>query len=169
MEPGAGAASGEAPKPHEVRIHEASGTDTSQLSRMHLDAAQSLGAMPKGAPLVEELSRGSLVKEADTSFGEDLAAASVMVFVASLGEVPVGYGVVRCDGDRGRIDELWVDPEARCVGVGTALFTALKAAAAAAGMTGLDSVALPGDRNTKNFFEDHSMVARAIVVGTSEL
>ena len=70
---------------------------------------------------------------------------------------------------RGRITELWVDPDAREVGVGTALLEVMRREAAARDMSGLDSVALPGDRNTKNFFEDHAMVARAIVVGTSEL
>jgi hypothetical protein len=33
-----------------------------------------------------------------------------------------------------------------------------------AGCFGVDSLALPGDRHTKNFFESFGLVARAIVV-----
>ena len=36
--------------------------------------------------------------------------------------------------------------------------------AAAQGCFGVDSLALPGDRHTKNFFESFGLVARAIVV-----
>ena len=32
------------------------------------------------------------------------------------------------------------------------------------GCIGVDSLALPGDRDTKNFFETHGLVARAITV-----
>jgi hypothetical protein len=37
----------------------------------------------------------------------------------------------------------------------------------AAGCFGIDSLALPGDRSTKNFFESFGLVARAIVVHRS--
>lgn len=169
MDPGASSAPGQVPAPHEIRVTEATDGDLSALARMHLHAARSIGAISKGAPLVEELSRGEKAGEVEASFADGLARRSGIVLVGSLGEVPVGYGVLRADGARGRISELWVDPEARFIGVGSAILAALTSAAREAGMRGLDSVALPGDRNTKNFFEDHSMAARAIIVGTSEL
>ena len=37
----------------------------------------------------------------------------------------------------------------------------------AQGCFGVDSLALPGDRHTKNFFESFGLVARAIVVHRS--
>lgn len=125
--------------------------------------------MPKGAPLAEELGRGSDAAAVGTSFETALEDADATVLVGLLGSVTVGYGVLVPDRDRGRIRELWVEPDAREVGVGTALLEALRAEASARSMNGLDSVTLPGDRHTKNFFEDHAMVARAIVVGTSDL
>ncbi len=38
------------------------------------------------------------------------------------------------------------------------------ASAKAAGCLGVDAVALPGDRNTKNFFESFGLKARLLVV-----
>jgi hypothetical protein len=38
------------------------------------------------------------------------------------------------------------------------------ASAAAAGAVGIEATALPGDRATKNFFETHGLVARALTV-----
>ena len=39
--------------------------------------------------------------------------------------------------------------------------------AAGRGCDGIDAVALPGDRATKNFFESHGLVARAIIAHRS--
>ena len=50
------------------------------------------------------------------------------------------------------------------MGIGEAMMDELVAWCAAAGCTGVDSLALPGDRHTKNFFESFGLVARAIVV-----
>lgn len=59
---------------------------------------------------------------------------------------------------------LYVDPAAREVGVGAAMLTAVIEWATAAGCRGIDSLVLPGNRTSKNFFEAHGLVARAIVV-----
>lgn len=81
----------------------------------------------------------------------------------------VGYGVARVErlddgGLLGVVDDLYVDPGARAVGVGEALMDHLLAWCRARGCFGVDSLALPGDRHTKNFFESFGLVARAIVV-----
>ena len=81
----------------------------------------------------------------------------------------VGYALARVEtlGDGGRlatVDDLYVDPDARGVGLGEALMDHLLAWATAEGCFGIDSLALPGDRDTKNFFESFGLVARAIVV-----
>jgi len=62
------------------------------------------------------------------------------------------------------IDELWVTPDAREMGVGEVLLDGVATWAQEAGCVALDADALPGDRATKNFFEQHGMVARAIRV-----
>ena len=91
------------------------------------------------------------------------------VAVGTLDGVVVGYGVVRIEtlrdgGLLGVIDDIYVDPAARAVGVGETLMNHLIDWCRARGCFGVDSLALPGDRATKNFFESFGLVARAIVV-----
>ena len=63
--------------------------------------------------------------------------------------------------------ELDVQPEARQVGVGATLLAPTVSWAASRGCDGIDAVARPGDRATKNFFESHGLVARAIIAHLS--
>jgi GNAT superfamily N-acetyltransferase len=98
-----------------------------------------------------------------------LGADDHEVAVGTIDDVIVGYGLVRAErlGDGsllGVIDDIYVDPEARSVGVGEALMDHLIDWSRAQGCFGVDSLALPGDRATKNFFESFGLVARAIVV-----
>ena len=84
----------------------------------------------------------------------------------------VGYGVshleVLSDGSvLAEVSDLYVDPEARGVGLGEAMMDLLVAHATQAGAIGIDALALPGDRATKNFFETFGLKARAIVVHRS--
>lgn len=102
-------------------------------------------------------------------FRADLADPDVCVAVGAIDGTVVGYGTVRVeplhDGDLiGRVDDLYVMPGARGVGVGESIINHLTDWAAGRGCVGLDSLALPGDRHTKNFFETHGLVARAIIV-----
>ena len=95
-----------------------------------------------------------------------------MLIAGTIDGVVVGYAAVRVDElrDGGRLavlDDLYVDPEARGVGVGEAMMDAVLDWARARGCVGVDSVALPGNRATKNFFESFGLVARAIVVHRS--
>lgn len=81
----------------------------------------------------------------------------------------IGYAAARLttlqDGSRlAVIDDIYVEPDARGVGVGEALMDAVVAWATERGCVGIDSLALPGNRATKNFFETFGLVARAIVV-----
>jgi GNAT superfamily N-acetyltransferase len=103
------------------------------------------------------------------SLRADLEASDAFVAVGTLDETPIGYGVVRveqlADGSRlGVISDLFTLEGARGVSVGEEVMGALIDWAAAQGCFGVDSLALPGDRHTKNFFESFGLVARAIVV-----
>jgi GNAT superfamily N-acetyltransferase len=69
------------------------------------------------------------------------------------------------DGSRlGVIDTLFVEPEARSVGVGEALIGHALAWCATHGCAGVDASALPGNRATKNFFEESGFTARLLVM-----
>ena len=92
--------------------------------------------------------------------------------VGTLDGVVVGYGVVRTEtlldgGLLGVIEDIYVDPGARAVGLGETLMNNVIDWCRARGCFGVDSLALPGDRHTKNFFESFGLVARAIVVHRS--
>jgi ribosomal protein S18 acetylase RimI-like enzyme len=92
--------------------------------------------------------------------------------VGTIDGTPVGYGFVRltrlADGRTlATISDLFVDPEARGIGLGEAMMDLLVDAARAGGAFGVDSVALPGARETKNFFETFGLKARALIVHRS--
>jgi GNAT superfamily N-acetyltransferase len=83
--------------------------------------------------------------------------------------VPFGYGLVRREqlrdgGSLAVLEDFVVDPDARGVGIGEAIMDAVLAWATEQGCIGIDAMALPGDRETKNFFESFGLKARALVV-----
>lgn len=102
-------------------------------------------------------------------FRADLADRDARVAVGTIDGTVVGYGAIRVEplhdgASIGRIGDIYVMPGARGVGVGESIANHLMGWAAARGCVGVDSLALPGDRHTKNFFETHGLVARAIIV-----
>lgn len=104
----------------------------------------------------------------------DLEDPIVDVAVGTIDDTVVGYGVMRVvdahGGVRyGRIVDLYTLPGARGVGIGEAVMNHLIERARQHGCAGVDSLALPGDRHTKNFFESFGLVARAILVHRSLL
>lgn len=108
----------------------------------------------------------------DASLQKDLDDLHACVTVGTIDGTIVGYGVVRIQdldagGLLGVISDLYTDPGARRVGIGEAVMDALIDWSRERGCFGVDSVALPGDRHTKNFFESFGLVARAIVVHRS--
>lgn len=92
--------------------------------------------------------------------------------VGLVDDVVVGYGLMRAetlhDGAiLATISDLYVSPEARGIGVGEAMMAELEARARSWGAIGLDGIVLPGDRQSKNFFETFGLTARAILVHRS--
>jgi ribosomal protein S18 acetylase RimI-like enzyme len=101
-----------------------------------------------------------------------VADADQLVVVGTVDGATVGYGVARLERLRdgsllGVLDDLYVLADARGVGVGAAMADALLAFCRERGCVGVDAVALPGNRATKNFFESFGLVARAILVHRS--
>lgn len=88
-----------------------------------------------------------------------------LVLCGTIDDQVVGFATLVRKGTQARLVELFTHPRARRVGVGTALLTTAADRAVNAGCTELESVALPGDRETKNFFESHAMKSRLLVVG----
>lgn len=92
-----------------------------------------------------------------------------LVVAGTIDAVVVGYGVARLERLRGGrmlgvVTDLYVEPEARAVGVGEAMIEHLVDWCRCHHCQGIDALALPGNRETKNFFETFGFTARAIVV-----
>lgn len=120
--------------------------------------------------------RGGKVLWQDRPSGEiaDLLAKCLdrddkLCILGTLDDVAVGIGLVAqaqlANGDPiAKIHILYVLKDARGVGAGEAMMTALSEWSQARGCTSMDAIALPGDRSTKNFFESHGMSARALTL-----
>jgi GNAT superfamily N-acetyltransferase len=144
-------------------------------------------AGPADVPRVAELVRAAIAELAPTRGGavwkarearpepleENLAAAladpCVRVLAGTIDDVIVGYAAVRIedlrDGTRlGVVDDIYVEPEARGVGLGEVMMNDLVAWCVAQGCFGMDAMALPGHRSTKNFFEESGFTARQLVM-----
>ncbi|HYH51380.1 MAG TPA: GNAT family N-acetyltransferase [Acidimicrobiia bacterium] len=107
--------------------------------------------------------------KADDVYGALLEDPAACVVVGTLDDVVIGFGVATVealsDGRRlGVVSELFVDAEARAVGVGEAMLESLVAFCTKEGCVGIDAFALPGHRAAKNFFEESGFTARAIVM-----
>ena len=98
-----------------------------------------------------------------------LGDPDALVLVATIDHVTVGYAVVRVqhlgDGSRlGVIDDIFVEEEARGVGLGETMMNDLIAWSVEQKCFGMDAMALPGHRQTKNFFEESGFTARKLVM-----
>lgn len=92
-----------------------------------------------------------------------------LLVVGEVDDTVIGYAATRVERLRDGaqlavLDDLYVEPDARGVGVGEAMMDLVVSWATERGCIGIDSVALPGNRATKNFFESFGLVARAIIV-----
>lgn len=91
---------------------------------------------------------------------------TTITLVAGVGDSVFGSLVAGTDdGSSWTISHVFVEPEAREIGLGDALVVRLLQELRARGAGFLASQAQPGDRALKNLFERHGLVARTIIVG----
>jgi ribosomal protein S18 acetylase RimI-like enzyme len=106
---------------------------------------------------------------AEVAYGALLTDPDACVVVGTLDGVVVGFGVATVEpladgGKLGVVTELFVDIEARAVGVGEIMLEHLVGFCDRKDCVGIDAFALPGHRAAKNFFEESGFTARAIVM-----
>ena len=106
---------------------------------------------------------------AHESLAKAVADPRQLLLAGEIDGVVVGYAAVRLEELRtgetlGVVDDIFVEPPARGVAVGELLMDAALAWCEEQGCIGVDSYALPGNRDTKNFFERFGLTARAIIV-----
>jgi len=118
----------------------------------------------------------------DSEFGADATRpsvddGSVLVRVAETdegleSETVVGYVEGRVDGDAGELTRLFVDPEHRGRGIGTALFEAMREALEDAGATSVRAATLDANTEGAQFFERFGLERvdeREVDVGSESL
>lgn len=89
--------------------------------------------------------------------------------VGEFSDCVFGYGLAAVESlpsglKLGRVQALVVLEAARGVGIGEAMMNLLMEQCTADGCFAIDSLALPGDRHTKNFFESFGLKARLLTV-----
>jgi len=145
--------------------------DVPAITALARTAVGELGLL-RGGPVWQL--QDARVEPIEEGIAADVALSSDQgrVVVGTIDGTIVGYGVSHLealsDGSvLAEVSDLYVDPEARGIGLGEAMMDLLVAHAREAGAIGIDALALPGDRATKNFFETFGLKARAIVVHRS--
>ncbi|MHB8329832.1 MAG: GNAT family N-acetyltransferase [Acidimicrobiales bacterium] len=136
------------------------------LCRLALEDLQ----VVRGGALYARRETGLLAKALLRPGGLDLllCGAGRRVLVGTVERTVVGLAVGRVDhvGEAGLgiVDACYVEREARGVGVGRALLDSLLDWFASSSCRGVDATALPGDRETKSFFEAAGFKARLITL-----
>jgi len=147
-------------------VRPATEDDLGRLSELARAAIAELTPTRGGAVWAAREARPEPVED---SLKASLADDATRVVVGTIDGVPVGYAAVRVevlnDGSRlGVIDDIFVEEGAREVGVGEAMMGDLVAWCETQGCAGMDAMALPGHRSTKNFFEESGFTARKLVM-----
>jgi len=141
-------------------------SDLAHLAELSTRALAELAPTRGGAVFVHREGRAAPVEE---TLERDLADPEAVVLAGTIDDVVVGYATGRTEVLRdgsvlGIIGDLYVDEGARSVGVGEAMMNELLAWFRSRNCAGVDATALPGNRATKNFFEESGFTARLLVM-----
>lgn len=144
----------------------ATSADVARLAELTRQAIDELTITKGGGVWARREARAEPI---EASIERAIADDDQHVVAGTIDGAVLGYGIVRAERLRdgallGVVDDLYVEPDARGVGLGEALMDALVAWCESRACIGVDGWALPGNRATKNFFERFGLVARAIVV-----
>ena len=145
--------------------------------RAHPDDVARLAELSRQAHEELQIERGGAlwsVREArpepvDAGLAAAVVDPDALVVAGCYDGVVVGFSSVHIEPLRDGstlavLDEIYVEPGARGVAVGEAMMELVLIWCRDRGVRGIDSLALPGTRETKNFFERFGLTARAIVV-----
>lgn len=141
--------------------------DLPELVRLSREAIDELGAQERGGAVFA--AREARPEPLEDGLRHALEDTDCVAVVGTVDGVVVGIGTGHIEKLRdgqtlGVLDDLYVHPEARSIGVGEAMMDELLAWFAGHGCSGVDAVALPGMRGTKNFFEECGFTARLLVM-----
>lgn len=155
------------PGPGRETARTATPGDLPRLVELCRLARAELGGQARGGYVY--VNREARAEPVDQSLRRALDDPAQTVAVGHFGGAVGGYGTGRTEvlasGERlGVVDEIFVEEELRGVGVGEAVMAHLLAWFRGQGCVGVDALALPGQRATKNFFEGAGFTARLLVM-----
>lgn len=150
-----------------VDVRTATPADLEALIRLYRRLEEEMTALSGMWPLAD-----GLAEPVGDTFERSLVDPDVTVFIGEIDGVPVGFLLGRVEemlpqagGERlGVIRFVYVEPEARGVGVGEALRDMMLDEWRGRGLRRFDAHVLPGHRMAKNFFEAGGFAARSIVM-----
>ena len=147
----------------------AEAADVARIAELARLAVEELAPMRGGAVWRAREARAEPVEEGLLAHLDDPDAR---VVVATIDGVVVGYAIVCLEylGDGsvlGIVTDIFVEEGARQVGLGELMIGDLMAWCEERKCIGMDAMALPGHRATKNFFEESGFTARQLVMHKS--
>lgn len=147
-------------------VRPATDDDVPRLAELVREAVEEQ-AEARGGPVWAQ--REARAAPADDSLRAAVADPDQLVLAGTIDDAVLGYAVARTERLRdgsllGIISDVYVEEGAREIGLGEVLVDQVVAWCSERGCRGIDALALPGNRQTKNFFESFGFTARAIIV-----
>jgi len=147
-------------------VRQATGEDVARVAELVAAAIDELRPMRGGDVWAR---RDAPSPPYEDRLASALADPAQQLLVGTIDDVVIGYTLGRLEPLRdgsclGVVEDIFVEEGGRGVGVGEAMMGAVLSWFSEAGCTGVDAVALPGHRATKNFFEGSGFTARKIVM-----
>lgn len=144
----------------------AEATDVTRIAELARTAIDELAPMRGGTVWKAREARQEPLEEGLAAVLDD---ADARMIVATIDGVVVGYAVARIEdlpegSVLGVVDDIFVEQGAREIGLGELMIGDLMTWCDERKCIGMDAVALPGHRATKNFFEESGFTARKLVM-----
>jgi GNAT superfamily N-acetyltransferase len=115
------------------------------------------------------LQREAWPEPLDHAYRKLIGRDDALVVVGTIDDYVLGFGAaliepLRSGDTLGVVTDLFVEEAAREVGIGEAIMDDLIEFCTERECIGIDGLALPGHRATKNFFEEHHFTARMLTM-----
>ncbi|MCU1503829.1 MAG: hypothetical protein JWM12_3183 [Ilumatobacteraceae bacterium] len=139
------------------QVRPATVADAPALAQLEREAREALIEQRGGPQLLAE-------QPPVADWAELIERTDAEVYVGAIDGVILALLEVAYLGEVAVVRQVYVEPEARELGLGDWMLAAAMDAARGRGCSAVEGTALPGDRNTKNLYERAGVTARKITV-----